>query len=294
LDLIKIRKCLETANFHVTAMAGNMGAERGSRPQGRSGMSLSRRNFLLATSALSLGCTQHALNPGLPNNAELKVRGPAIGQSWRYRKTDLVTGAVVDTEFEQVTAVKDGGETRIRCDALPIEARIRRPAYPAWGTDWLRKYLGQPLPGESLEDEVQAPWGMILVDSHWQDRQVYQEPIPLWPTQLRPGWSKTIGTYYETAESPHESLPWQLTMHAQQWELITVPAGQFTALLYNNVINFRYSNASEKVEAQRLEKLWLVPEIGRWAARESLGTFYQDVGQRFHENTYRWELLNWA
>jgi hypothetical protein len=257
-------------------------------------MTLSRRNFLLAASALPIGCTLQSLNPGLPSHAESKVRGPAIGQSWRYRKTDLVTGSVVDTEFEHVTAVKDGGETRIRRDESQSGARIHEPPYPSWGTDWLRKYLGQPLLGESLEDEVHAPWGMILVDSHWQDRQVYEEPIPLWPSELRPGWSKTIGTYYETAESPHESLPWQLTMRAQHWERVTVPAGQFTALRYNNIINFRYSNASEKVEAQRLEKLWFVPEIGRWAARESFGTFYQDVGERFRENTYRWELLNWT
>jgi hypothetical protein len=254
-------------------------------------MSISRRNFLLAASALPLGCTTNSLITGVPNHADLKVRGPAIGQSWRYRKTDLVTGSVVDTEFEHVTAVKDGGETRIRCDG---QARIRGPAYPSWGTDWLRKYLGQPVQEEALEDEVQVPWGMILVDSHWQDRQVYQQPIPLWPAQLRPGWSTTIGTYYETAESPHESLPWQLTMHAAQWERVSVPAGQFTALRYNNIINFRYSNASERVEAQRQEKLWFAPEIGRWVARESLGTFYQDVGERFHENTYRWELLNWT
>jgi hypothetical protein len=255
---------------------------------------ISRRNFLLAAPAWALGCSRTSLIADLPNHANLKVREPAIGQSWRYRKTDLINRSVVDTEFEHVTAVKETGETRIRCDKLQNNPPIHAGSYPSWGTQWLRKYLGQPQPGDSLEDEVHAPWGMILVDSHWQDRQVYEEPIPLWPTQLLPGWSKTIGTYYETAESPHESLPWQLTMHAQGWELVTVPAGQFTALRCFNIINFRYSNASEKVDGQRLEKMWFVPQIGRWAARESLGTYYQDVGERIHENTYRWELLDWT
>jgi len=65
-------------------------------------------------------------------------------------------------------------------------------------------------------------------------------------------------------------------------------------LRYANVINFRYTNVSERVAAQRLETIWLAPEIGRWVARESFGTFYQDVGERFHESSYRWELLDWT
>jgi hypothetical protein len=83
-------------------------------------------------------------------------------------------------------------------------------------------------------------------------------------------------------------------MHAHRWESVSVPAGQFTVLRYANVINFRYTNVSERVAAQRLETIWLAPEIGRWVARESFGTFYQDVGERFHESSYRWELLDWT
>ena len=37
-----------------------------------------------------------------------------------------------------------------------------------------------------------------------------------------------------------------------------------------------------------------MPEIGRWAVRESSGTFRQDVAEEFNESSYRWELLNWT
>jgi hypothetical protein len=83
-------------------------------------------------------------------------------------------------------------------------------------------------------------------------------------------------------------------MHAYKWESVTVPAGRFTALRYFNIINFRYSNVSEKVAAQRLETVWFAPEIGRWVARESQGAYYQDVGERFQEDRSRWELLEWT
>lgn len=134
---------------------------------------------------------------------------------------------------------------------------------------------------------------MILIDPHWEELQAYENPIPLWPRELRPGWSATVYTEYKTPQSP-DALPWQLTMHAHSWDSIAVPAGQFTALRFHNLINFRFTNVSERVSAQREENIWFVPEIGRWAARESWGTYYQDVGERFHENSYRWELLSWT
>jgi len=135
---------------------------------------------------------------------------------------------------------------------------------------------------------------MVLSDPHWAELQVYEKPIPLWPTELRPGWSVTVDTEYKTSESP-DALPWQLTMHAHDWESITVPAGRFTALRYSNIIDFRFTNVSERVAGQRLETIWFAPEIGRWVVRESSGAFYQDVsGVQFQESNYRWELLDWT
>lgn len=252
-------------------------------------VAITRRTFLLSTAALSIGCAGRGRMTSEPVGAAASVRPPAVGQSWRYAKHDLITGTTLDTQVDRVSAINTAVEVDSRFEIVPNKPST----YPSWGARWLEKYIGNARSAGPLPAEIQAPWGMVLVDPHWSEVQVYEQPIPLWPRQLRPGWSTTVNTLYITPESPDE-LPWQLTMHAHRWESVSVPAGQFTVLRYANVINFRYTNVSERVAAQRLETIWLAPEIGRWVARESFGTFYQDVGERFHESSYRWELLDWT
>jgi hypothetical protein len=89
-------------------------------------------------------------------------------------------------------------------------------------------------------------------------------------------------------------MPWQLAMHSQRWESVTVPAGRFIALRYYNLINFRFSIFAERTAAHRREHLWFAPEIGRWVKRESTGTFREQVGTDVNESSYRWELLSWT
>ena len=103
---------------------------------------------------------------------------------------------------------------------------------------------------------------MVILDPHWNQLQAYEAPTPLWPSGLRPGWSTTVGTYYRVPDSD-ESIPWQLSMRAERWESIAVPAGTFTAIRYFNSIDFRFANASERAAAQRMEHVWFSPEIGR-------------------------------
>jgi hypothetical protein len=250
---------------------------------------VTRRNFLLSTAALALGCAEREPVPGTPIGANARVRPPAVGQSWAYAKHDFFTGAMVDTQVDRVSAV---GQT-IEIMSHFETAQDNPITYPSWGTAWLRKYMANDRPAHRLPSEIQAPWGMVLVDSHWSQLQAYEEPIPLWPAQLRPGWSTTVGTYYKIPDS-EETMPWQLTMGAHRWESITVPAGNFTALRYFNLINFRYTNISGRNAAQRKETIWFAPEIGRWVVRESSGTFRQDVTEEFNESSYRWELLSWT
>ena len=88
-------------------------------------------------------------------------------------------------------------------------------------------------------------------------------------------------------------MPSQLTMSAQRWESITVPAGRFTALRYYNIIDFRFTNVSERTAAFQ-ENIWFAPEIGRWVVRESRGIFRDDVGTEVKESSYRWELMSWT
>jgi hypothetical protein len=220
---------------------------------------------------------------------EARIRLPVVGQSWRYAKHDYFTGDIVDTQMERVSAV---GQT------IDIEVRTEKTQqnpikYPSWGAAWAQRYLGADKTVGLLPNEIQAPWGMVLVDPHWIELQAYEKPIPLWPAELRPGWSTTVGTYYKIPSS-EQTLPWQLTMYAQRWESITVPAGQFTALRYHTLIDFRYTNVSERTAAQRQENIWFAPEIGRWVVRESHGTFREDVGFEVKEGSYRWELLSWT
>jgi len=249
---------------------------------------VTRRRFLTAAAALTTGCAGRGMSASAPEGGESHVRGPAVDQFWRYARHDYFTGLVIDTQTDRVSAVGQVIEV-----ASTSDSGNGRPAVNgSWGGPWLQQYLGASRTSGPLPSEMQAPWGMVLVDPHWDEIQLYERPIPLWPMELRPGWSVTINTQYKTPESPDE-LPWQLTMHAHRWEPIAVPAGRFLTLRYTNLINFRFTNVSERVAAQRQENIWFAPEIGRWVARESIGTFYQDVGERFHETSYRSELLEW-
>jgi len=123
---------------------------------------------------------------------------------------------------------------------------------------------------------------------------IVSQPIPLWPTRLEPGWKYHVNTKYRTSDE--EGLSWVQTMRAEGWETVDVPAGQFKALKYTNLINFTSSD-SGRTGSVRRESIWFVPEIGRWAARESTGTYFRDESvddQQLNESGYRWELLSFT
>lgn len=243
-----------------------------------------RRTFLLSAVALSAGCVARSSDTG----AVPIARPPALGQSWRYAQHDIFTGALVDTQTDRVGAVSDS----IAVESHFELAQDTSTPYPSWGEGWWRTYMGTAA-RTGGRVEIHRPWGMVVVDPHWSDLQSFEKAIPLWPLQLRPGWRTTVGTDYMIPGS-HEAMPWQLTMHAERWESVTVPAGRFTALRCYSIIDFRFTNASERTAAQRIEHFWFVPEIGRWVRRESVGTFREDLGSEVKESSYRWELLEWT
>lgn len=248
----------------------------------------SRRDFLLTAAAVPFGCAAFGTSEE-PAGTTGTVRPPEVGQSWRYAKHDFFTGAMVDTQVDRVSAVGHTVEIESHSEENPEEP-VR---YPSWGSKWLHPPTNGEPARRRLPNEIQEPWGLVRVDPHWTDLQAYEKPIPLWPTELRPGWSTTVGTYYKIPDSD-ETMPWQLTMSAHRWERVTVPAGRFTALRYVNLIDFRYTNVSGRIAGQRKETIWFAPDIGRWVVRESSGTFRQDVTEEFAESSYRWELLHWA
>jgi hypothetical protein len=249
---------------------------------------VTRRLFLLSSAALSVGCSmrrQEATAGSAPT-----ARPPVVGQSWRYSKNDLYSREFVDNQVDRVAAV---GQT-IEIDSSNEAAKEEKSTN--WGAELLQKYIPRrDKPSGPLPSEIQKPWGMILVDPHWAQVQVYEAPVALWPQELRPGWQTHVSTKYKTP-SNQDALLWDQTMKAHAWERITVPAGQFNALRYTNLINFASSDVT-RTDSVRQETVWFAPEVGRWIARESKGSYFADdsaVDTPYPENGYRWELLEWS
>ena len=247
---------------------------------------ITRRSFLLSSAAACAACVTRPEASGRVRT----VRAPAMGQSWRYAKHDLYTRAAVDEELDRVVSVDHTVEIDSRSDAVKELARR------SWGAGYLAKYLPKRTsPSGPLPSEIQDPWGMIRVDPHWGQVQVYRTAIPLWPRELEPGWRAHIVTRYETPQDA-DALLWDQTMKAHGWEEITVPAGRFRALRYTNLINFTHGDAT-RTDSVRRETLWLAPEVGRWVARESTGSYFADdsaADQPYNEGGFRWELIQWT
>ena len=253
---------------------------------------VTRRFFLLSSAALSAGCAVGRPADDGTVQASQKVRQPAAGQTWRYAKHNLYTRRVVDEQLDRVATVNGS----VKIDSSYKSAAKERPAPTGWGSELLRKYVVQPeTPSGELPSEIQDPWGMVVLDPHWGQVQVYEMPIPLWPAQLQPGWQTHFSTRYKTP-ADQDSLPWDQTMRAQAWETVSVPAGQFKALRFTNDIKFTHPDFS-RTDSVRQETLWFAPEVGRWVARESQGSYYladSTIVQPYNENGFRWELLAWS
>jgi hypothetical protein len=253
---------------------------------------VTRRFFLLSSAALPAGYALGRPAVDATPQAAQNVRQPVAGQSWRYSKHNLYTKRVVDEQVDRVATVNSS----VEINSSYKSAGKERPPPNGWGADLLRKYIAEPQAhtGE-LPSEIQDPWGMVVVDPHWGEVQVYEMPIPLWPVQLEPGWQTHFATRYKTP-ADQGSLPWDQTMKAQAWEAVTVPAGRFKALRFTNEIKFTATDFS-RTDSVRRETLWFAPEVGRWVARESRGSYYvadSTIMQPYNENGYRWELVEWS
>jgi len=251
---------------------------------------VTRRYFLLAAAALP-GCALRRSGIDAPTANEARIREPSVGQTWRYSKRDSFSGAFIDNQIDRVTSIGDtvsidsGGEN----DA-------DSHAHSAWGMAWLHKTFGEHKPNISLASEIQEPWGKIRVDPHWSEIQVFETPVPLWPTQLRPGWHSHFNTEYKTPSHENAGLAWNQTMTAHAWETIKVPAGEFSTLRFTNLINFTSSDPARTASIRR-ETIWFAPKAGRWVARESFGSYYLTdsvIDQPYNESGFRWELLEWT
>ena len=195
------------------------------------------------------------------------VRPPKVGQEWVYRVRNVFNQEVVDTITERVVSVGD-------------QIRISRTGVKAG-----------PLP-----DEIQGPWGYVIQDPHWSPPQKFTQSVPLWPAQLNANWSGFYQSRYQVLGYPDGTYYWGLSMDASRWERLSVPAGQFLTLKYQNEIPYFQSQDVFRVSNYREEELWLAPEIGRWVIRRSFGRYLLG-GMRWNgalwEDYLEWELISW-
>jgi hypothetical protein len=196
-----------------------------------------------------------------------KVRAPQVGQQWVYNVRNVFNQELVDIVTEKVVSV--GSQIRIERSGLKAG----------------------PLP-----DEIQEPWGYILQDPHWNPPQKFQRAIPVWPEQLVSGWSSFYRTRYEVLGYPGSSYYWGLNISALQWEGVSVPAGQFPVLKYQNEAPYFESNDLFRVGNYRQEEVWLAPEVGRWVIRRGFGRYVWNGmvwNNALWEDFLEWELVSW-
>ena len=232
-------------------------------------MNLSRRTFIASAALTPVACgvplgyqrgTPVAQPKPIPN-----IRAPQVGQEWTYVKRDVFDGRMLGVVTEKVTSI---GST------IVIE----------------RTDEG----GDRLASEIQGPWGTVHTTTAWPRIISFNPPIPLWPQELSSNWSKQLNTKYGLGGYSGNSYGWQEYMSANGWEQITVPAGTFLTLRYQNLIGYD-SEDDNKVDCIRKETIWFAPSIGRWVARESSGTYMiqGQVGAQILEGSYQWQLTSY-
>jgi len=232
-------------------------------------MNLSRRTFIASAALAPVACgvplSYERGTPVAHPNPLPAIRTPQVGQEWSYIKRNVYDGKIRELITERVASV---GST------IVIERRDGD--------------------GGQLPSEVQGPWGIIQLDTSWPRLMNFKTPIPLWPLELTSNWSKQLNTKYSFGGYSENTYNWQEFMSAHGWEQITVPAGTFLTLRYQNLINFE-SNDDNKLNCIRKETIWFAPSIGRWVAREASGSYMikGQLGVPILENSFQWQLTSY-
>lgn len=232
-------------------------------------MNLSRRTFIASAALAPVACgvplSYQRGTPVAQPNPLPAIRPPQVGQEWSYIKRNVFDGKIRGVITERVASV---GST------IVIERRDEG--------------------GSQLPSEIQGPWGTVQLDTSWPRLISFKPPIPLWPQELALNWSKQFNTKYSLGGYSENAYNWQEFMSVHGWEQITVPAGTFLTLRYQNLINYE-SEDGNKVDCIRKETIWFSPSISRWVARESSGTYriQGQVNVELLEDSYQWQLTSY-
>ncbi len=232
-------------------------------------MNLSRRTFIASAALAPVACgVPLAYQRGTPVAQPIptpNARAPQVGQEWTYLKRDVFNGKNLGVITERVASV---------ASTIVIERKDQN--------------------GDGLPNEIQGPWGMVQINPSWASVISFNPAIPLWPQELSAGWKKQFNSKYKIAGYSNSAYGWQEFMSTYGWEEITVPAGTFLTLRYQNLINYE-SNDDNKVNCIRKETIWFAPSIGRWVARESSGSYrvQGQIGAEILEGSYQWQLTSY-
>lgn len=233
-------------------------------------INLTRRALLLTTASLPVACISSLPFPqGVvePQPLDVRMRPPRIGQQWVYNVKNVFNSLLVDTITETVVSV--GNQIRI--------SRVGQKLGP-------------------MSDEIQSPWGYVLQDPHWNPPQQFQKAMPLWPEELRAGWSGSYQSRYVVPGYPDSSYYWGLNMDAQAWENVQVAAGDFLTLKYHSSAPAFQSNDFSRLANWRDDDVWLSPKIGRWVIRRSSGRYIlagMNIAGALWEDYLESELVSW-
>lgn len=232
-------------------------------------MAITRRH-LLAWLALPAGCSLQPLSPlkirpALTQTPLPALRPPAVGQSWTYQQLNHYNGQRVDILQESIAAIS------------PRITLQRQSAHTG-----------------PLASEIQSRWGWVVQDPSWDLLQTYEAPMPLWLEPLTSSAVHDIDTHYTVGNSPFRY--WiQAQTQVKGLETVDLPIGSFQTVRIEKLIRQSHYDSGKQFLLRR-ETLWLAPEIGRWVARETNGSFRR-AGKRLdegREDHFRWELTAWV
>lgn len=232
-------------------------------------MNISRRAFITSAALAPVACgVPLSYEKGIPVAAPKptpNIRPPQIGQEWTYIKKDVFNGKTLGIITERISKI----DSSIVIDRSSADGGI-------------------------LPSEIQTSWGMVATDTQWPRLLNFSPSLPLWPLELSTAWSKQFTTKYSIPGYSDSRMNWQEYMSVQGWEQITVPAGVFIALRFQNLINFENSDPNI-VDCIRRETVWFAPQIGRWVAREASGSYQiqGSIGAVFQEGSYQWQLTSY-
>jgi len=232
-------------------------------------MNLSRRTFIASAALAPISCGfplsyEHGISIAQPKPTPT-VRPPQVGQEWTYVKRDIFDGKTIALIRERVSAV---GST------ITIERSTSD--------------------GGMLPSEIQSKWGFVLTDPQWPRLLSFNPALPLWPIDLDAEWSQQFTVKYGVGGYSEANMNWLEYMSAQGWEKITVPAGEFITLRFQNLINYE-SEDPNKINCMHKETVWFAPQIGRWVAREASGSYQlqAQMGPPILEGSYQWQLTSY-